>query len=90
MKSYEFVQNVQERLSPIAPIVLPGIINKQLLHVGASKEAMTPPQAERFIARMEEALETFLGPNGRIMIHQIMMKELRRSAPEYFETQSLV
>jgi hypothetical protein len=90
MNSKEFVRNIQQRLDPIAPIVLPGIIIKQLQEVGATEESLTPQQAEEFIEKMKEALEMFLGPEGTKLVHQIMLKELRRCAPDYFEEQALI
>lgn len=90
MNSKTFIRNVQQRLDPIAPVVLPGIIKKQLAEVGANNGNMTPEQAEEFIRKMEEALRDFLGPDGARMVHQLMMRELRRCAPDYFEEQSLI
>jgi hypothetical protein len=89
MQSKVFVQSVQQRLKPIAPIVLPNIIKKQLLEVGATEESLTPELAEKFIKRMELALEMFLGPEGSKMARQMMLKELRRCAPEHFKPHSL-
>lgn len=89
MHSKVFVQSVQHRLKPIAPIVLPNIIKKQLLEVGATEESLTPELAEEFIKRMELALKMFLGPNGTKMARQMMLKELRRCAPEHFKGRPL-
>ena len=90
MNSKAFVQGVQIKLDPIAPIVLPGIIRKQLTEIGATEDNLTPELAEEFINRIDMALGDFLGPEATKLIHQIMMKELRRCAPEYFDEQSLV
>jgi hypothetical protein len=90
MNSRDFIRNVQQKLDPIAPIILPGIIKKQLQEVGATAETLTPEQAEEFIRRMEEALRSFLGPDGAKMVHRMMTKELRRFAPDYFKEQSLI
>ena len=90
MNSKEFVQGIQQRLDPIAPIVLPGIIIKQLQEVGATEDNLTPQQAEEFIEKMKEALEMFLGPEGTKLVHQIMLKELRKCAPDYFEEHALI
>ena len=90
MNSKAFIHNVQQRLDPIAPVVLPGIIKKQLAEVGANNGNMTPKQAEEFIKKMEEALRDFLGPEGTKLVHMMMMKELRKCAPDYFEEHSLI
>lgn len=90
MNSRAFVQGVQVKLDPLAPIVLPGIIKKQLMEVGATEDSLTPELAEEFIKKIELALEGFLGSEGVKMIHQMMMKELRRWAPDYFDEHSLV
>ncbi len=89
MQSKAFVQSIQQKLGPIAPVILPNIIKKQLLEVGATEENLTPELAKKFIKRMEMALEMFLGPNGTKMARQMMLKELRRCAPEYFHEPSL-
>jgi hypothetical protein len=90
MDSRAFIKSIQEKLDPIAPIVLPGIIKKRLDEVGATEDTLTPELAERFILRMEEVLRDFLGPEGAKMVHQMMTKELRKAAPDYFEEQSLI
>ena len=90
MDSKAFIKSIQEKLDPIAPIVLPGIIKKRLEEVGATDETLTPELAEEFILKMEEALEDFLGPGGTKMVHRMMTKELRKVAPDYFEEQSLI
>jgi hypothetical protein len=90
MNSRDFVNSVQQKLEPIAPIILPGIIKKQLMEVRASRDNLTPEQAEEFIKRMVEAMEFFLGPEGARMVRQMMTKELRRCAPEYFEKHALI
>ena len=61
-------------------------IKKEL---GVSNDTLTPEKAREFIERMDEALEMFIGPKGKMMVHEIMMKELRRTAPEHFEQQPL-
>jgi hypothetical protein len=90
MDSRAFLKSVQEKLDPIAPIVLPGIMRKQLREVGATVETLTPEVAEEFILKVEEAMRDFLGPDGARLVHQLMTKELRRFAPEYFEEQALI
>jgi hypothetical protein len=90
MNSKSFIKNIQQRLDPIAPIVLPGIIKKQLQEIGVTEDNMTPELAEELIKRIDEALGSFLGPEGGKLIHEIMIKELRRCAPEYFEKQALI
>ena len=90
MDSKAFIKSIQEKLDPIAPIVLPGIIKKQLQEVGATEDTLTPELAEEFILKMEYALRDFLGPGATKIVHDVMTKELRRVAPDYFEKQSLI
>ena len=90
MYSRAFIQGIKQKLEPIAPIVLPGIIKRQFNEVGATEDTITPELAEQFINRMVYALDSFLGPEGTRMVRQIMMKELRICAPEYFEEHALI
>ncbi|UCE74730.1 MAG: hypothetical protein JSV56_03250 [Methanomassiliicoccales archaeon] len=90
MNSRSFILDIRQKLDPIAPIVLPGIIKKQLTEVHATEDTLTPELAEEFIRKMEEALTAFLGPEGAKLVHQMMMKELRKYAPDYFEEHSLI
>jgi hypothetical protein len=85
MDSIVFIQEIQQKLEPIAPIILPNIIKKQLEVVGATEDNLTPEKAEKLIKRIEKALEMFVGPDGTKMAHKMMLKELRKSAPEYFK-----
>ena len=84
MNSKAFVTEIQQRLEPLAPVMVPGIIQKQMTELGISVDTMTPEEAMKFIGRMDAALEMFIGPNGKSTVHEIMMKELRRTAPELF------
>jgi hypothetical protein len=90
MDSIGFVQSIRQKLEPVAPIILPGMIKKQLQEVGATEESLTPELTEEFIKRMEEALEMFLGAEGTKMAHKMMLKEFRKCAPKYFEDQALI
>ncbi len=90
MDSRAFVQVIKRKLEPLAPIMLPGIIKKQLQVVGATEDNLTPELAEKLIERIEVALELFVGPEGTKMAHKMMLKELRRYAPEYFEDSPLI
>ncbi len=85
MDSKAFVKSIKLKLEPVAPVVLPGIIKKQLQEVGATEESLTPELTEKFIKRMELALEMFIGPEGTKMAHRMMLKEFRRCAPEHFK-----
>ncbi|UCH88017.1 MAG: hypothetical protein JSV49_07025 [Thermoplasmata archaeon] len=85
MDSMGFIHNIQQKLEPIGPIILPSIIKKQLQEVGATEYDLTPEQAEELIKRIEFALERFIGPDGTKMAHKMMLRELRKSAPDYFE-----
>ena len=90
MNTQGFITGVQEKLSPIAPVVLPGIIKKQLQEVGYVTGELTPEMAKAFVDRMVNALQMFLGPDGANMARQMMLKELRKHAPDYFKDKALV
>ncbi len=90
MNSRAFVSGIIQKLEPIAPIILPNIIKKQLKELGATEDNLTPELAEKFIKRMEEALVMFIGPDGTKMARQMMLRELRACAPKYFSEQSLI
>ena len=90
MDSQGFVKSIRQKLEPIAPVVLPAMIKKQLEVVGATEYNLTPELTKQFIKRMELALQMFLGPDGTKMAHQMMLKEFRRCAPQYFKEQSLI
>lgn len=89
MDSKAFVRGISKKLEPVAPIILPNIIKKQLQEVGATENSLTPELAEKFINRMELALQMFVGPDGTKMARQMMLKELRKCAPKYFENRLL-
>ena len=90
MDSKAFIRGVQQKLDPIAPIVLPDIIKKQLTEVGATEDNLTPELAENFIQKMVDALGMFMGPDDAKKAQHIMIKELRRCAPQYFEDRALI
>jgi hypothetical protein len=90
MDSKAFIHNLTLKLEPIAPIVLPNIIKKQLQVVGATEDNLTPELALKFIGRMELALGMFLGPNVKKMARQMMLKELRKCAPGYLDKHSMI
>ena len=48
MDSKAFVQIIKSKLEPVAPIILPGIIKKQLQEVGATEDSLTPELAQQF------------------------------------------
>ena len=89
MDSKGFVENVEERLVPISPIIA-FAINKQLAEVGATKDDLDGKQAMKFINNMTEALELFLGKVEARKKRKEMMSLLRQYNPEYFEERSLI
>ena len=76
---------MEQRLKPFAPVLMSNIIKKQLSNANASRETLTPESALVFIDNVTNALETFLGPQGKLKAKKMMMKELRIYAPEHFE-----
>ncbi|MCK5024018.1 MAG: hypothetical protein KAR56_00195 [Thermoplasmata archaeon] len=89
MDSKGFVENIEERLVPISPII-EFAINKQLAKTGATKDDLDGKQAMKFIDNMTEALELFLGKIEANKKRKDMMSILRQYAPEYFEERSLI
>lgn len=84
MDSEGFVAAVEGHLVPIAPII--GFaIKKQLADIGADRHNLTPELALRFIDRMTDALDLFLGKKGALDARSMMLKEFRRHAPERAE-----
>ncbi len=90
MDGEAFLRVVEEKITPFAPVLIKGIIKKQLSAVGATPATLTPEKAEKFIGGVAEALQMFLGPQGSLKVKHMMLKELRRFAPEYFERKSLI
>ena len=88
MNGADFVESVIEKLVPVTPIAK-SIIEKQMNDLGLSKDIMSPRQAEMLIRRTVEALKLFIGPSGAEMAKSVMMKELRKRAPDYFTAQGL-
>jgi len=84
MDSEGFVGAVEEKLVPIAPII-GYAIKKQLHDAGADRDSLTPEIALRFIDKMTDALDMFLGKQGAMDAKKMMLRELRRHAPEYAE-----
>jgi hypothetical protein len=88
MDSAAFIFAVEEKLAPVSPMAKP-VIERQLAQMGLTKEMLSPRQAEMLTRRVAEALAMFLGPSGAEMARSIMLKELRKRAPDYFTAQGL-
>ncbi len=89
MDSKGFIENIEERLVPISPII-EFAISKQLAEIGATKDDLDGKQAMMFIENMTEALELFLGKTEARKKRKDMMSLLRQYAPDYFEERSLI
>jgi hypothetical protein len=88
MDSAAFVYAVEEKLAPLSPMVKP-VIERQLAQMGLTRDMLSPRQAELLTRRVSQALAMFLGPSGAETARNVMLKELRRRAPEYFSGQGL-
>jgi len=88
MNSSDFLDACEEKLLPVTPMVT-SVINKQLQDMGLARDMMSPHQAEILIRRVSEALKLFLGPSGAETARAVMLKELRKRAPDYFASQGL-
>ena len=84
MDSEGFVKAIEDQLTPIAEIMR-HVIKKQLGEIGATRDSLTPVKAEQLIERVCDAMEMFVGPEGRHRARQLMYKEFRRYAPEHFK-----
>ena len=89
MDSKGFVEEIEKQFIPISPII-EFAINKQLAEIGATKHDLDPKQAMKFIEKMTDALELFLGETEARKKRKYMVSLLRRYAPEYFEERSLI
>ena len=89
MDSKGFIDNIEERLVPISPII-EFAISKQLAEIGATKDDLDGRQAMMFIENMTEALELFLGKTEARKKRNDMMSLLSQYDPEYFEKRSLI
>jgi hypothetical protein len=88
MDSAAFIAAVEERLATVSPMAKP-VIERQLEQMGLTRDMLSPRQAEMLIRRVAEALKMFLGPSGAEVARNVMMKELRKRAPDYFLAQGL-
>ena len=77
MRTEFFIRSIESNLTPLAPVVIPGIIKKQLEQLNATRQDMSPVQAKQFIDRVAEALVLFIGPDGSNSAKKLMMKKLR-------------
>jgi hypothetical protein len=77
MNSEDFIFSIESNLTPLAPVVIPGIIKKQLELLGVTREDITPDKAKLFIDQVTCALELFIGPEGSSNARKLMMKKLR-------------
>jgi hypothetical protein len=83
----DFIARIEEDLVPVSPI-MEFAIRKQLADLGLTEQDLTPQEAMRFIDRMTDALDLFLGRNDAQRKRKFMISLLRKQAPEYFEGQS--
>ena len=89
MDGKTFISDVEENLVPLSPIIA-FVIKKQLAEIGATPEDLTPKDAMKFIDKMAEAMDMFLGKSESVKSRTLMMGLLRKQAPEFFENQSLI
>jgi hypothetical protein len=79
MNSERFINSIQSNLTPLAPVVIPGIIKKQLENLKVSRGNITPSQATHLINNVTQALALFIGPDGSKRARKLMMKKLREN-----------
>jgi hypothetical protein len=88
MDSADYIRTVEEKLAPLSPMAK-AVIHRQLEQMGLTRDMLSPKQAEMLARRVGEALAMFIGPSSAETARNIMMKELRRRAPDYFAKQGL-
>ena len=79
MNSEKFLVSIETNLTPLAPVVIPGIIKKQLEVLEVTRTNISPDKAKRFIDKVTEALALFIGPEGSKNAKKLMMQKLRES-----------
>jgi hypothetical protein len=77
MKSEYFIYSIESHLTPLAPVVIPGLFKKQLEQLEVTRNNLSPAKAKQFIDRVSEALALFIGPEGSNNAKKLMMKRLR-------------
>jgi len=84
-----FISSVEKELVPISPII-GYAIKKQLADLRTTEQDLTPEDAMKFIEKMTDALDMFIGKADSKKKRKFMVSLLRNHAPEYFEKQSLI
>lgn len=79
MNSEKFIHSISSNLTPLAPVVIPGIIKKQLEILEVTNGDITPVKAKIFIDKVTEALALFIGPEGSKNARKLMLKKLREN-----------
>ncbi|MBI5001289.1 MAG: hypothetical protein HZB92_07185 [Euryarchaeota archaeon] len=79
---------IEEQLFRLSPVTR-SVIQHQISELGISKDFMTPKQADALVKRVTSALTLFLGPSGAEQAKGIMLRELRKRAPDHFASMGL-
>ena len=75
MRSEFFIRSIESNLTPLAPVVIPGLIKKQLEQLNVTRHGLSPRQAKEFVDRVAAALVLFIGPDGSNSAKKLMMKK---------------
>ena len=89
MNSTNFIETVRNRGTAISPVIAK-IMDVQLERMGITQEMLTPVLAEEYIARVSNAASFIVGPEVGIMLRNIMYRQLREEAPDYFASKGLL
>jgi hypothetical protein len=86
MNSKQFINEIEIRLTSLAPEIIPGLLKKQQEALGIDSDEISPEKAKQFVENVSEALALFLGPDGSKSAKKLMMRKLRQScSPEELE-----
>ncbi|GEM_PF-3817604 len=89
MNSARFMERVEQKGVVLSPAVKK-ILALQLKNMGLTRDMLTPKLAEEYIARVVSAASFVIGPEAGMALKNLMYRELRAEAPEYFAAMGLL
>ncbi len=89
MNSVRFIERVERKGLVLSPAVK-RILDLQLTNMGLTRDMLSPKMAEEYIARVSSAASFVIGPEAGTALKNLMYRELREEAPEYFASMGLL
>ncbi len=89
MNPARFMERVERKGIVLSPAVK-RILDLQLKNMGLTRDTLTPKKAEEYISRVVSAASFVIGPEAGMALKNIMYRELREEAPEYFAAMGLL